>query len=339
MEHLNSPNLIFLASERVILSPVLRLISHEQILKTWSNLIECMLTRTGYILRFNDFTFIQLQRLDCPTSSPSSNFRNAERSGFLFPFFAAPLVSIPSTFRVIPAALDVVASGESSDSKTTIHPLPKFECETLFRNFLKKKTHKKMKGHFWKDDMHHIYLFHTIEAATPFHPFRVERSGFISLPPDHIQEPWIKATKPWNLEINIQIWKFKPSVADCFRKCMGDKSATLKNQSESQNPPHPRGSQTHRRRHISQPPMRVHQLFGLFRTPASSCGRHRRGGQRCRKKPGFETSNNTQHKSSFMGHLSLASFSWAGHPAASDFSLNFWRKNSRQIRWTLQQHR
>ena len=159
MEHLNSPNLIFLASERVILSPVLRLISHEQILKTWSNLIECMLTRTGYILRFNDFTFIQLQRLDCPTSSPSSNFRNAERSGFLLPFFAAPLVSIPSTFRVIPAALDVVASGESSDSKTTIHPLPKFECETLFRIFLKEKTHKKMKGHVWKDDVHHMYLF------------------------------------------------------------------------------------------------------------------------------------------------------------------------------------
>lgn len=141
------------------------------------------------------------------------------------------------------------------------------------------------------------------------------------------------------LEINIQIWKFKPSVADCFRKCMGDKSATFKNQSKSQNPPYYRGSQTHRRRHISQPPMRVHQLFGLFGTPASSCGRHRCGGQRCRKKPGFETSNNTQHKSSFMGHLSLASFSWAGHPAASDFSLNFWRKNSRQIRWTLQQHR
>ena len=104
----------------------------------------------GYILRFNDFTFIQLQKLDCPTSSPSSNFRNAERSGFLFPFFAAPLVSIPSTFRVIPAALDVVASGESSDSKTTIHPLPKFECETLFRIFLKKKHTKKWKVIFGK---------------------------------------------------------------------------------------------------------------------------------------------------------------------------------------------
>ena len=150
-------------------------------------------------------------------------------------------------------------------------------CSEIF----KEKTHKKMKGHFWKDDVHHIYLFHKIEAATPFHPKGWEVGIYCRF---HQIIPKNPESKPANPGNKYSWSGNKPSVADCFRKCMGDKSATLKNQSKSQNPPHPRGSQTHRRRHISQPPMRVHQLFGLFGTPASSCGRDRRGGQRCRKK-------------------------------------------------------
>lgn len=97
-----------------------------------------------------------------------------------------------------------------------------------------------MKGHFWKDDVHHIYLFHKIEAATPFHPFRVERSGFISLPPDHIQEPWIKAAKPWNLEINIQIWK-QTLCGGLFPKMYGGQICDLKKSIKIPKPTPPQG--------------------------------------------------------------------------------------------------
>ena len=206
-----------------------------------------------------------------------------------------------------------------------------------------------------------IYLFQSkIEAATisPKGLRGRDLFQFHHVPPDHdvaknIKELWQKKATTMQpqkqrcrfgpessrqtLDTNFQICR-QTLCGGLFPKMYGGQIWDLKKSIKIPKRTPPQGSQTYRRLHISQPPMRAHQLFGTP-APASSFGRSLAAvAKDAEKKTCFETSNNTQHKSSFMGHLSLAAFSLAGHPTASDFSLNFCRKNSRQIRWTLQQH-